>query len=85
METYYICVIGMPLGIPVPDEIIGYEQCYEIYKSGTDIKHIKLVRMGDNYEDQTYLDVESYITKKETMDNRLKDIDKDFTEYELVE
>lgn len=85
METYYICVIGMPMGIPVPDEITGYEQCYEIYKSGTDIKHIKLVRIGDNYEDQTYLDVESYITKKETMDNRLKDIDKDFTEYELVE
>ena len=43
------------------------------------------VKIGDNYEDQTYLDVESYITKKENMDNRMKDIDKDFTEYELVE
>ena len=80
METYYICVIGMPIGIPVHDEKTGYEQCYEIYKSGTVLKHIKLIKIGENYEDQTYLDVESYITKKETMYNRMKDIDKDFTE-----
>lgn len=78
MVTYYICVIGMPMGIPVHDEKTGYEQCYEIYKSGTSLNNIKLVKIGDNYEDQTYLDVESYITKKENMDNRMKDIDKDF-------
>ena len=85
MESYYICVIGMPMGIPVHDEKTGYEHCYEIYKSGTKLNHIKLIKIGDNYEEQTYLDVESYITKKENMDNRMKDIDKDFTEYELVE
>ena len=61
---YYVCVLGNDLAIPVTTEEAGLLLCYQLYLEGNPIFKLKLVKMGDSYEDITYIDVETYINKR---------------------
>lgn len=78
-ENYLILIVGYnDMGIPVPNKEIGCKQCYEYYKKGIPLQRIKLLKIGNSYEDQTYFDIETYIKKMVHSDSRKKAIDADF-------
>jgi hypothetical protein len=61
---YYVCVLGIAMAIPVSTEEYGLLLCYQLYLKGNPIFNLKLVKIGDSYDDITYINVETYINKR---------------------
>ena len=77
MTSYYVDVGEfLPMAMPVPDLETGYALCAEIYKSG--MKKVRLIKMGDTYEDREEIDLKEFINKLDNQENRLEKIKKDF-------
>lgn len=77
MTNYYVDVGEfLPMAIPVPDLETGYALCAEIYKSG--MKKVRLIKMGDTYEDREEIDLKEFLNKVDNQENRLEKIKKDF-------
>lgn len=77
MTSYYIDVGEfLQMTIPVPDLDTGYALCAEIYKSG--MKKVRLIKMGDTYEDREEIDLKEFLNKVDNQENRLEKIKKDF-------
>lgn len=77
MTNYYVDVGEfLPMAIPVPDLETGYALCAEIYNSG--MKKVKLIKMGDTYEDREEIDLKEFLNKVDNQENRLEKIKKDF-------
>ena len=77
MTSYYVDAGEfLPMAIPVPDLETGYALCAEIYKSG--MKKVRLIKMGDTYEDREEIDLKEFLNKVDNQENRLEKIKKDF-------
>ena len=77
MTSYYVYVGEfLPMAMPVPDLETGYALCAEIYKSG--MKKVRLIKMGDTYEDREEIDLKEFLNKVDNQENRLEKIKKDF-------
>jgi hypothetical protein len=77
MISYYVDAGEfLPMAIPVPDLETGYALCAEIYKSG--MKKVRLIKMGDTYEDREEIDLKEFLNKLDNQENRLEKIKEDF-------
>ncbi|MBO7212083.1 MAG: hypothetical protein J6V44_13935 [Methanobrevibacter sp.] len=77
MTSYYVDAGKFsPMAIPVPDLETGYALCAEIYNSG--MKNVRLIKMGDTYEDREEIDLKEFLNKLDNQGNRLEKIKEDF-------
>lgn len=77
MTSYYVDAGAFsPMAMPVPDLETGYALCAEIYKSG--MKKVRLIKMGDTYEDREEIDLKEFFNKLNNQENRLEKIKEDF-------
>lgn len=77
MISYYVDAGEfLPMAIPVPDLKTGYALCAEIYNSG--MKKVRLIKMGDTYEDREEIDLKEFLHKLDNQENRLEKIKEDF-------
>lgn len=77
MTSYYVNVGEfLPMAMPVHDLETGYALCAEIYKSG--MKKVRLIKMGDTYEDREEIYLKEFLNKLDNQENRLEKMKEDF-------